>query len=214
MTTQNSSLNARQISFAEELTNAVSHGVGAALSLAALVLLLIQSNDVSSRVGSLLFGVSLIFLYLMSALYHALPLGKTRGVFQQLDHAAIFILIAGSYSVFCLSVFNGPIGPWMLWSVWGMATLGVAAQLVWGSASHKIALALYLLMGWLAISQYSVIAATLASVPFRLLLGGGIFYTVGFVFYALQRFPWMHVVWHFFVLGGSACHVLCALWIL
>ncbi len=211
---QTSNPNVRKATFAEELTNAVSHGVGAVLSTTALVFLLLQSNDLSSRVGSLLFGISLVFLYLMSSLYHALPSGKTRRLFQRLDHVAIFILIAGSYSVFCLSAFKGLIGSWMLWSVWGMAILGISGEMFRIGASRKISLVLYLLMGWLVISQYAVISETLSSIPFWLLLGGGISYTVGFVFYALQKFPWMHVIWHFFVLGGSACHVFCALWIL
>ncbi|MBQ2822521.1 MAG: hemolysin III family protein [Thermoguttaceae bacterium] len=211
---KNSSRNTVSPSFAEELMNSVSHGIGTILSAAALVLLLLRSDDFSSALGSVLFGVSLIFLYLMSTLYHALPSGKVRDIFQQLDHAAIFILIAGSYSVFCLSIFSGRIGPWMFWSVWSLAAIGILGQILWGNAAHKISLVLYLLMGWLAISQYSIIAETLPSIPFGLLLAGGITYTVGFFFYAMQKFPWMHVIWHFFVLGGSICHVLCALQVL
>lgn len=204
----------------EESANAISHGFGVLFSSVSLILLLINAvsgpdTNFPSRTaafgGFLLFGLSLIFLYLMSTLFHALPGGKVRGIFQKLDHIAIFLLIAGSYSAFCLSVFYATIGPWMCAAVWTLALLGIGCQILFGNSAHKISLVLYLLMGWLVLAQYQTVVSTLCPHDFALLLAGGILYTVGFIFYALQRFPWMHLIWHIFVLAGSICHVLCAL---
>lgn len=201
-----------QHSLAEEITNAVSHGVGLLMSIAASVLLLLHSDSGHVLLGCSLFSLSLVFLYTMSTLYHAFPSGKTRAVFQYLDHVAIFILIAGSYSAYCMVAFYETFGIWMSCTVWAIALLGILVQLFGGSWAHHVSQVLYLVMGWLVISQFSTVYAVLSPASFWLLLAGGLAYTVGFVFYALQRFPWMHAVWHFFVLGGSVCHVLSVLW--
>ncbi|MDO4628848.1 MAG: hemolysin III family protein [Planctomycetia bacterium] len=205
------------VSVREEIANAVSHGVGALLSLVALILLVISAINVTgfSRgpviLGFTLFGLSLLFLYLMSTLYHSFPEGRVKATLQELDHAAIFVLIAGSYSAFCLSVLYESIGIWMFWTIWALAAIGILSRFMFGKKSRKFALILYLIMGWLIISQYSVVISVLTPTEFYLILAGGITYTVGFIFYALQKLPWMHPIWHLFVLGGSTCHVLAAL---
>lgn len=207
---------------AEELVNSVSHGVGVLFSMVSLVLLLLNipaesaayfSSPSAAWFGFLLFGMSLLFLYIMSTVYHALPDGRVRTIFQQLDRAAIFVLIAGSYSAFCLSAFYPTFGPWMCCAVWGMAAAGIGAQILWGRKAHRFSLLLYLVMGWFVVSKFSIVAAALPLLNFRFLLAGGILYTVGVIFYVLQRFPWMHPIWHLFVLGGSVCHVLALLFL-
>ncbi len=206
--------------FGEEIANAVSHGIGVLLSVAALVLVTIEAAGSTSTdrlptmLGGVIFGVSLTFLYSVSTLYHAFPPGKTKERLQQFDHAAIFILIAGSYSAFCLSVLYHSIGVWMCWTIWLLACTGIGIQIFFPRVAHPISLVLYLVMGWLIISQYSVVTTYFSPVAFWLLLAGGISYTVGFIFYALQRLPWMHPVWHLFVLGGSVCHILSVLFLL
>lgn len=205
------------VSVREEIANAVSHGIGALFSLVALILLIISAVNATafSRgpviLGFTLFGLSLLFLYLMSTLYHSFPNSRIRATLQELDHAAIFVLIAGSYSAFCLSVLYESIGVWMFWTIWTLATVGIVSRFLFGRKSRKFALILYLIMGWLIISQYSVVKEVLTPTEFYLILAGGVTYTVGFVFYILQKFPWMHPIWHLFVLGGSTCHVLAAL---
>lgn len=198
-------------SVAEEITNAVSHGIGAILSVGILPFLILCAKGPAATFGAILFGLSLIFLYLMSTLYHSFPNGAAKKVFQQMDHAAIFVLISGSYSVFCLSQFYETIGPRLCIEVWTLAAIGILAQLIWGNKAHTFAQVLYLLMGWLVISHFREVTEAFTPAQFWLLLAGGLFYTVGFVFYALQRIPWMHPTWHFFVLGGSVCHVVCAM---
>lgn len=206
--------------FAEEAANAISHGIGVLLSVAALVLLTISASGASAALrlptilGFLIFGFSLIFLYLMSTLYHAVPEGRCKAILQQLDHAAIFVLIAGSYSAFCLSVLYSTVGVELFLTIWGLAALGISSQIFLSKRlAHRLSLVLYLLMGWLVIFLYPIVAKALPAPAFWLLLSGGISYTAGFVFYALQRIPWMHPIWHLFVLGGSVCHVLSVLWI-
>ncbi len=205
------------ISAQEEVANAVSHGIGALLSLVALILLVVSAINVTSFsrapiiLGFTLFGLSLLFLYLMSTLYHSFPYGRTRTTFQKLDHAGIFILIAGSYSAFCLSVLYESIGVWLFCIIWGLAAVGIFSPFLFGGKSRKFALVLYLVMGWLIISQYPTVIKALTPTEFYLILAGGVTYTVGFIFYALQKLPWMHPIWHLFVLGGSTCHVLAAL---
>ncbi|MDO4857670.1 MAG: hemolysin III family protein [Thermoguttaceae bacterium] len=198
-------------SVAEEITNAVSHGIGALLSVGILPILVLCAEGTAATCGAILFGLSLIFLYLMSTLYHSFPNGAAKKVLQQMDHAAIFVLIAGSYSVFCLSRFYETIGPQLCIEVWSLAAIGILAQIIWGRKAHIFAQVLYLLMGWLVISHFHEVVATFTPAQFWFLLAGGLFYTVGFVFYAHQRIPWMHPTWHFFVLGGSVCHVICAM---
>ncbi len=199
-------------SLGEELVHSISHGIGALLSIAALVLLIIRavSNAPEGRlagcvVGFTLFGSSLIILYLMSTLYHSMLPRRARYVFKILDHSAIYILIAGTYSAFCLSVLPTA-SCWTLFGIiWGLAILGVTLDSVFGCRLVWVSFPLYLIMGWLALAVVRSLLVILPSISITFLLLGGISYTLGCAFFALKR-KWMHGVWHLFVLAGSVLH--------
>lgn len=205
----------------EEVANTISHGIGIPLSLVALYYLLAEvskadpallPSPTAAKVGCVIFGLSLTFMYLMSTLYHIFQPGPKKYFFKQLDHMAIFVLIAGSYSVFCLSIFYSQIGIQMFWLLWALAAVGIGMELIWGRGIHKYSLILYLLMGWVSMSQYDKILTTFDTQSLTLLMAGGVSYTIGFIFYMMKKMPWSHLIWHIFVLGGSVCHVFCALY--
>lgn len=191
----------------EEIANAITHGIGVALSIAALVLLAIKANkrpDIST-VSFVIFGVSLIVLYLSSTLYHALP-AAAKGVFGILDHSSIFILIAGTYTPYSLSVLRGALGWTIFGVVWGLAIIGIVLYAVFQHKVRRITTIMYIVMGWLIIFATKEIKVLLEATSFRLLLAGGIVYTIGCVFYAMKKIKWMHSIWHLFVLAGSILH--------
>lgn len=197
-----------------ERFNGISHLVGAALALAGTVVLVVsasQSGDTRRVVAFSVYGASLSLLYLVSALYHSLE-GRAKQVFRVLDHQAIYLLIAGSYTPFVLVTLNGNGGWWMFGAIWGMAVLGLVLDALPLRGPRVLPLILYLSMGWLALL---VLRPLLAALPFRgflWLLAGGLFYTAGVLFYVLdRRYPWMHGVWHLFVLAGSSCHYVAIL---
>lgn len=191
----------------EEITNSVTHGIGTALAIAALVLLILKakSRPDISVVSYVIFGVSLIVLYLFSTIYHALPL-STKKVFGIFDHNSIFILIAGTYTPFCLSVLKGALGWTLFGIIWGLAVLGITFYSIFGSRIKIISVIMYIIMGWLIILATGKLKARLPSVSFTLLLAGGAAYTVGCIFYALKKVKWMHSIWHLFVIAGSVLH--------
>ena len=202
----------------EEILNSITHGVGAGLSVAALVLLIVRAvyhapegGRAACVVGFSLFGASLVILYLMSTLYHSLSFTRAEWVFQILDHSAIYILIAGSYSAFCLSVFYGPIGWTLFIIVWLLAAVGVTLDSIWRCRLKVISLTLYLVMGWMIILVLRPIIAVTPPLTIKLLIGGGLCYTLGVIFF-LMRQRWMHGIWHLFVLGGSVFHFFAAYW--
>ncbi|MEL3909099.1 MAG: hemolysin III family protein [Treponemataceae bacterium] len=191
----------------EEIANAITHGIGVALSIAALVLLAIKANkrpDIST-VSFVIFGVSLIVLYLSSTLYHALP-AAAKGVFGILDHSSIFILIAGTYTPYSLSVLRGALGWTIFGVVWGLAIIGIVLYAVFQHKVRRITTIMYIVMGWLIIFATKEIKVLLQATSFRLLLAGGIVYTIGCIFYAMKKIKWMHSIWHLFVLAGSILH--------
>ncbi|MDO4570189.1 MAG: hemolysin III family protein [Planctomycetia bacterium] len=201
----------------EEVANALTHGMGVVLSILSLFFLILkalfdapEAIRIPSLIGFSIFGLSLIFLYGMSTVYHSLHEGRLKDVFQVLDHLAIYILIAGSYSAYCLSALYESIGLRMFCVIWGLALTGVVSQLIWGKKFKIYSLILYLAMGWLIILEVRTVLEIIPTATFWYILGGGLAYTIGFVFYALQRIKWMHTVWHFFVLFGSAFHVVAA----
>ena len=199
-------------SFAEELVNSISHGIGALLSTAALVLLIVRAathapvgRTGSCVVGFTIFGVALLILYLMSTLYHSMLPRKARHVFKILDHSAIYILIAGTYTAFCLSILYGAMGWTLFGLIWGLAALGVTLDSVFDCRLKWVSLPLYILMGWLVLIAIKPLMANLPPLSLRFLVIGGVSYTAGCLFFVL-RHKWMHAIWHFFVLGGSICH--------
>jgi hemolysin III len=197
----------------EELANSVTHGTGAVLAaagVAVLVTLAARRGTPWHVVGCSVFGASLVLLYLASTLYHAIPAPRARRVLRALDHAGILFLIAGTYTPFTLVTLRGPWGWTLFGIVWGLALLGVALELF---APHRrvIAVALYLLMGWTVVVAFRPLLAGLAANGVRLLLLGGVAYTLGVVFYAWRRLPYHHALWHGFVLLGSAAHFFAVL---
>ena len=196
-------------SLAEEIANAVTHGVGAALSIACLVVMILVA---AGKGGGLaitavaIFGASLILLYLTSTLYHAIAHRKTKRVLHVLDHCMIFLLIAGTYTpVALLAPLDGP--DWLLFSiVWALAVTGIFVRIAGGGRYRKIKMALYLIMGWLVIAWSGPMVESLGSGGTGLILAGGIAYTAGIAFYVWDSLPFNHAVWHLFVMAGSAAH--------
>lgn len=190
----------------EETASAITHALGAALSIAALVAMLIRAakgGNVYAIVSAAIFGTSLIILYTMSTLYHALANKKAKKIFRIFDHATIFLLIAGTYTPYVLVTLHGTVG-WILFGVlWGFATLGIVFDSIMLDKFRKIEMLLFVGMGWCIVAASGSIIESLAKDGLLLLLGGGILYTVGIIFYALKNIKHMHTVWHLFVLGGS-----------
>ena len=203
----------------EEIANAITHGIGALLAIAALVLLIVRAATQAPVgyaagyvVGYTLFGVSLVLLYLTSTLYHSLPRNGAKRVFASLDHSAIFLLIAGSYSAYCLGPLNSSMGWWLFGTIWALAAVGVTAYSVYGNRARWFTFCLYLVMGWFLIVVGRSVYEVLTSLSWLFLVLGGVFYTVGCVFFAMKKVRWMHGVWHLFVLGGSIMHFFSLYW--
>ncbi|ANF56676.1 PAQR family membrane homeostasis protein TrhA [Halotalea alkalilenta] len=193
----------------EEWLNSASHGIGAALSVAGMVILIVLASlalDPWKIVGVSIYGTSLTLLYLVSTLYHATRRPRARYILRQLDHCAIFLLIAGTYTPFLLVNMRGATGWTMFAIVWSLAAVGIFAKLVWPERFHLLRVLVYLLMGWLMCLFPAEMAAKLSATGRWLLLAGGLTYTAGVVFYALDRIPFNHAIWHLFVIGGSVCH--------
>jgi hemolysin III len=205
----------RSPSVGEEIANSVSHGVGLVAAAAATPFLLVTAGrrgDPVGIIGASVFAGTVLVLYLASTLYHALPRNRARRIFQILDHSAIFLLIAGTYTPFTLGALRGPWG-WTLFAlVWALAAVGVTLKCVGGIRYPKLSTALYVAMGWLALIA---IRPLWLRVPFEgwlWLIAGGLAYTGGIAFYAAERVRYGHFVWHVFVLTGTACHFVAVLW--
>ncbi|MBE6572888.1 MAG: hemolysin III family protein [Ruminococcaceae bacterium] len=198
----------------EEIFNSVSHGVGAAISVAACVLMIIRAAIVAGAIEVVsvsIFGACLILLYISSTLYHALTNETAKKVFRIFDHCMIFILIAGTYTPFNLVALGGGLGWTFFGILWGTTILGVVLNALSLNKFKKLSLVLYVIMGWCAIFAIKPIVTFLGIWGSILLLGGGIFYTVGILFYSKKDIRYMHSVWHIFVVLGSVCHILCVL---
>lgn len=197
-----------------ERFNSVSHLVGAALALAGAVVLVVmasQDGDTRRIVSFSIYGASLFLLYLISTLYHGLP-GRAKHVFRILDHQAIYLLIAGSYTPFTLVTLNGVVGWWMFGAIWGLAVLGLVLDALPRRGARVLPFVIYFVMGWMVLLALDPLLAVLPRAGFYWLLAGGIFYTSGIAFFALdRRYPWMHGVWHLFVLAGSVSHYVAIL---
>jgi len=192
----------------EELISSISHGIGALLSIAALILCVVfaaNNNNVLGIVSGCIYGASLIILYLMSCLYHALARNKAKKVFRIFDHCSIFLLIAGSYTPFLLITIGGLKGIIMLIIMWLSAIIGIILNSINLEKYDKASFVLYLVMGWMIVFSFKQLLQTLPTPGFILLLVGGIIYTIGAVIYAVgdDKIKYMHSIWHFFVLGGS-----------
>ncbi len=194
----------------EELMNAISHGIGAGLGIAALVLCIVKSCmplDGYKLASSIVFGLTTTLLYLMSCLYHALAVNKAKRVFRVIDHCTIFLLIAGTYTPYTLVTLRGVTG-WVLFGiVWGVGILGIVLNAVSLKRFAKISVACYLLLGWAIIFSGRQLAASIDPAGLWLLIGGGIAYTVGAILYGVgSKKPYFHSVFHFFCMIGTALH--------
>lgn len=197
-------------SHAEELASSITHGIGIALSILGLVIMLVVSGSDPWKITSAaVFGSTLILLYLSSTLYHSFRSPNIKSFFQMLDHSAIFLLIAGSYTPLTLVTLRGPWG-WSLFGlVWFMALAGVLIKVVMkNKRDHWISTAIYLVMGWLALIAMKPLVEALPAEGIALLVAGGLSYTGGVVFYAWENLKFNHAIWHLFVLGGSTLHAL------
>ena len=195
----------------EEVAHSVTHGLGLLAAVAGLVVLVIlaaATRDPWRITSCAIYASTLVLLYGASTLYHALSATRARHVFRVLDHSAIFLLIAGTYTPFALISLRGPWGWTLLAIVWGLAVLGIAAKLVFGTRWPVISTALYLLMGWTVVIAVKPLLAHVPPGGIAWLVAGGLAYTGGVVFYAWTRLRYSHAIWHLFVLAGSVCHYI------
>ena len=193
----------------ELIANAVSHGVGMILAIVALILLSMRADSFVAIVGVIVFSLSMFMLYTASTLYHAFPhsMKRVMAVFQRLDHSAIYLLIAGTYTPFVLLLTPDRSGIVLLILLWVIAVTGIVFKSIWIRRFQGVHLLMYLLMGWSALFIWRDVVAVISPQALRLLLIGGLSYTLGVIFY-ISRFRYAHFVWHIFVLGGSFFHFL------
>ena len=197
-------------SLGEEVANSISHGLGLVAAIVGtpfLILSAIDYADLSFVVGVSVFCGTMILLYLASTLYHAMPKGKAKYVFRVIDHSAVYLLIAGTYTPFTLGVLQGVWGWSLLAGVWILALIGVALK-AFGRASHPaVSTTLYVILGWLILIAIKPLVALMAPTGLLLLVLGGVLYTLGVVFFVIDsRLRYGHFVWHLFVVGGTVCH--------
>lgn len=197
---------------AEEIANAVSHGLGMAAAIVATTLLLVKGLpvlDAAQLAGVAVYGASLILLFLCSTLYHAIGHPPSKAVLKRLDHCAIYLLIAGSYTpMLMITLREVPLAQTLLWVIWVIAGSGVAFKLLFIHRFKRLSLVTYLLMGWLSMLLVQDLWTALDRDGFWLLVAGGLCFTVGAVFYAAKQYPYTHAIWHLFVVAGAACHAV------
>jgi hemolysin III len=211
----------RPYTLGEEIANSIIHGLGVGLSIAALTLLVVfavQSGSGWALGAAIVYGITLVLEYTASTLYHSFPQPEVKHIFKILDHAGIYLLIAGSYTPFTLVTLRevpygplGHVGVWFFVLIWALAIGGIVAEAFWAYRPRWLSASVYLLMGWLVVIAINPLAATLPPAGLWLLVAGGLCYTVGTIFYVLKRVRYMHAIWHLFVLAGSVLHFLAIL---
>jgi len=200
-------------SLGEEIANSVSHGVGflAALSATPLLIAHATRHGAAAVVGASVFAAALLFQYSMSTMYHALARNRAKRVFRVIEHAAIYVLIAGTYTPFTLGVLRGPWGWTLLAAIWALAAAGVALDSSTGLRHPVLSTSVYVAMGWFIVIAARPLWLHLPRPGLALLVAGGVAYTAGVAFYAARRLRYGHFVWHLFVLAGTACHFVAVL---
>lgn len=199
----------KQYTLGEELLNSISHGAGALLGIAGTVALIIRAvllGNVLAIVSSAIYGFSLIVLYTMSTLYHAITNSTAKKVFRVLDHSSIYLLIAGTYTPYALVTLHGNIGGVILWLVWGAAVFGIVLNCISVERFKKVSLVLYIASGWAVVISVKGLVENLPLGGIILMAVGGIFYTGGIAFYIMKKKKFFHGIWHFCVLAGSLAH--------
>ena len=198
----------------EEIANSITHGIGTGLAVAGLTLLVVLAaiyGNVWHVVSFSIYGSTLVILYLASTLYHSIQTPKVKRILRIFDHASIYLLIAGSYTPFVLVNMRGTLG-WILFGiVWGIALFGIVFKAFFIGRFEKLATAGYVLMGWLIVFAFGEMLKAISLGGIIWIVLGGITYTVGVIFYAWQKLPYNHAIWHLFVLGGSICHFFAVL---
>ncbi len=199
----------------EEIANAVTHGVAALMSIAGLAILVgfavAYSGSPTVITAVSVFGASMIFLYVASTLYHAIPNPKAKQILQRLDHSMIFVLIAGSYTPFCLVTLKGVTGIGLCIAVWSIAIVGIALQGILIKQSKWLNSLLYLAMGWLVLLVIEPLIESLPNTGLWLLTAGGLSYSLGVIFYVWKTLPYSHAIWHLFVFAGTVLQFLAVL---
>jgi hemolysin III len=200
----------------EAIANSVTHGLGFIASLLGLPILIIaaaERRDALQVAGAAIYGASLVILYASSTIYHSFAASPARRILRVIDHSAIYVLIAGSYTPFALGPLRGPFGYSLLVAVWSMAFAGIALKATRGFGKPWLTVAPYIVMGWIAVLGIRPLWTHVGPAGLAWLLAGGVFYTGGVVFYANdKRMRYGHAMWHLCVLMGSACHFLAVLW--
>jgi hemolysin III len=203
----------REQSLREELVNAFSHGIGLVAMLAGAPILLIAASkrDGWAIVSAAVFAASVALLYFSSTVYHGSRPGRLKSAFQTIDHAAIFLLIAGTYTPFTLGVLRGPWGWTLFGMIWFLAAIGIVNEVVGWRFAGRVSMVLYLGMGWLIVIAIRPLLDLVAPAGIALLVAGGLAYTGGVAFYALDRVRYAHCIWHLCVLTGTTCHFFAVL---
>lgn len=194
----------------EELLNAWSHGLGAFLGIVGLVLLILDIDSTKPwyLFSVVVYGLSIIILFLASTFYHAISKPKLKEHFRIVDHISIYLLIAGTYTPVLLILLKDSLGWPLFFTVWGIALFGVILKLFFTGKFEIFSTLLYLVMGWLIVFDFSTLSEIMHPNGILWLFAGGLFYTVGIVFYTIHKIPYNHVIWHFFVLAGAICHFM------
>ncbi|WP_075979987.1 PAQR family membrane homeostasis protein TrhA [Bacillus massilinigeriensis] len=198
----------------EEIANSITHGIGMALSIAALVILIVFSSLYGTAwhvVSFTIFGVTMVILYTSSTMLHSLPAGKAKDVFEILDHSSIYFFIAGTYTPFSLVTIKGALGWTLFGIIWGLAIAGTVFKCFFVKKYLFTSTILYVVMGWLIVIAWKPLLENLSFEGLIFLVIGGVLYTIGAIFYVWPAFKYHHAVWHLFVMAGSAAHFFCVL---
>ncbi|MEQ1596976.1 MAG: hemolysin III family protein [Casimicrobium sp.] len=211
MTARGVALDERPQTLGEEIANSISHGVGLVAAIVVfpfVVMAAAARGSTSGIIAASIFATTMVLLYLSSTIFHALPEGRAKRVFQVLDHAAIFLLIAGTYTPFTLGVLHGVWGWTLFGIVWSVAAVGIVLKSIGGVRYNTISTWAYLAMGWVVVIAAERLWTLMPAWGLFWLFAGGLAYTLGAVFFLLERIRYFHFAWHLFVVAGTACHVV------
>ena len=203
-----------QYSLGEEIASSVLHGTGAMAAGAGLAVMLVfagMQGDAYKIAAAIIYGVSMILEYTASTLYHALTHTGAKRIFKILDHAAIYLLIAGTYTPFCLVTLRDAGGTTLLAVIWSLALIGIAFEAFWVFRPKWVSVLIYLAMGWMIVFSFGDLTDAIAPNGLYLLVAGGLAYTLGTVFYVFKKMPYLHAIWHLWVLAGTVLHYLAVL---
>lgn len=208
---RNKKHNVREYTLGEEIANSISHGIGALLAIAAIPILVVKAVEHGGGImlfAALVYSLTMLLEYTMSTLYHAIAVDKAKRVFKVLDHSCIYLFIAGSYTPFCLITLANSGGVWLCAFVWALAIVGVACEAFWVFRPRWISAVLYLALGWAIVWFLPALISSIPAAGLWLLVAGGLCYSVGCIFYVLKKIPYMHSIFHLWVVAGSVLQFL------